>query len=162
MPRLFTPSYEGAEQALSRAIQLSRVLELLSTSPRYAGLPLNHAYHSISPALDLRQFQLCWHKNGELAGWLSWAWMSDYTLHQPPRPLSQLDRSEWNEGPHLCMCDLVAAPGHHAAMLDEFMEGVALHRPVLYTYPHLPGDAAQFIEWPLSTRQPLLQFFQAA
>lgn len=155
------------DQVQALALQeekLGTALLLLLQIPRYRKLPLSALRAWLQPAVQHGQIVFAFNRHGEVVSYCTWAMLSADTLTRMQRASTVLHLSEWNEGPHLWLMELVGAGGAGQDMMaylqDHFFADVAVaywhrrrggyvrrHRVGRRAYPsddgkfHLPGNA---------------------
>jgi hemolysin-activating ACP:hemolysin acyltransferase len=92
---------------VSRHVETGLALSALAVSRQYLKVPVGVVRSSVLHAQSTRQFKTFRDSNGVPKGFLSWAWLSNYSLARLESNASLvLHPSEWNEGEILCFRDI--------------------------------------------------------
>jgi hemolysin-activating ACP:hemolysin acyltransferase len=95
-------------QSITEAEQ-GHMLMALRCSNSHAAAPTEALNLLVDVCYSLRQYHRYSDSSGQPKGFLSWAWLSEFTLDRlQANPFVPLHPSEWNEGVILCFCDVVA------------------------------------------------------
>jgi hemolysin-activating ACP:hemolysin acyltransferase len=79
-------------------------------------------FHIVSPAISHRRIQFFYNDNGMVVGYVVWATLSDQNHALMQAQQIRLHLSDWNEGPHLWILDLVAPYGHFRDIIQTLMK----------------------------------------
>jgi hemolysin-activating ACP:hemolysin acyltransferase len=106
----------------------------LKCSAAYSAAPDDALNSLIEVCHSIQQFRVYEDSRGEPQGFLSWAWLSDFTLDRLQiNPFAPLHPSEWNEGETLCFRDLAATAQSAAAIAKDLGGGSFPDEPCYIT-----------------------------
>jgi hemolysin-activating ACP:hemolysin acyltransferase len=106
----------------------------LQRSASYFAAPDDAVNALIEVCHSIQQYRVYDDRRGEPQGFLSWAWLSDFTLNRLQiNPFAQLHPSEWNEGEILCFRDLAATDQTVIAIAKDLRGGLFPDEPCYIT-----------------------------
>lgn len=131
----------GSEEVKFHSSQLGLAAQLMFQSSRHQKYPLSYLNHVVEPALRHDQLKFYYDFRGEPVAYVIWAYL---TADVENRFLSdgfwKLHISEWNEGSHLWVIDLVAKPGLARRVLRRFSTDVLTNEKAV-RYFRYRGDS---------------------
>jgi hemolysin-activating ACP:hemolysin acyltransferase len=149
MPRIYHTSYYIAKSGLYQARDVGNAVILLGRAKKYSTSSLANALQSILPAIQLQQYRMYFAEDGAPNAMITWAWLSDYSMNKKPmRPIYALPRSEWNEGRHLCIIDVLSSRHDVSKLISDFLNFVAIDQMNFFTYSvQRNAEEAGFFMW---------------
>lgn len=127
----------GAEQTLTRALEIGRCLLALWNSGQAEQSPLWRSFYMLTEIVAIRQFRTYLAPNNGSDGLLTWAWLSERTIARVEHtPLHAVHTSEWNEGATLCLCDVVMTDAVSKDMLEDIRGNL------------FPAEMTMLLYWP--------------
>lgn len=114
--RYYLDGHPSAAQ-INESAQVGYVVHLLCSTPRRA-YRLASLTPWVLPAIRLRQIEFYFDSRGQPAGYVTWAFLTDQVAQEYATDHDRLlHLSEWNEGEHLWVIDVVAPGGNLRALL---------------------------------------------
>lgn len=150
---LFLASSEGSgllhafKAEIGAALERGLLLRLMSTVPEDASLPLWVAINRLRVPLSLYQHRIYRGENGNVSGFLTWAWLTDQNMAKRPLSLLGLHPHEWNDGRRLCLMDGVIGPDVSAAMIRDISEELFPEEDLSVCTLHTPVRTSQLRSW---------------
>jgi hemolysin-activating ACP:hemolysin acyltransferase len=132
-----------AKSAAELAAQtLGEVAVLARHIPEIGNLPFTSAMERLVRPLNLHQYQLYRDTDGQLIGYVAWAWLdSNFASQDIPLPQA-LAPHQWNEGSTLLICDaFVTHLGLAAARVNAVLAQMPLTRIVIAHRPQTIASA---------------------
>ncbi len=105
----------AAQRAHAEALGMAAVLR------RDANQDLRNLFRLVSPAVSHRKIQFFYNDNGMVVGYIIWATLSDKNHALMQEQDVRLHLSDWNEGTHLWILDVVAPYGHFRDIVQKLM-----------------------------------------
>jgi hemolysin-activating ACP:hemolysin acyltransferase len=129
----------SAVNALQAALELGQVVQLVRHTPALADLPLPLALRRLRVAQNLMQQRLYRQPDGQLCGYLAWAWIDQALIESGLPEPHQLPAHQWNEGRHLVLCDAIASPTGLPLLTADLRSGIFPAEP-LWLHTAQPGQ----------------------
>jgi hemolysin-activating ACP:hemolysin acyltransferase len=154
-----------------RTAKLNATLEIDAEKHRMrAGIQSSAAYsastdNSLSSLIQIchssQQYRVYEAKGNEPRGFLSWAWLSAFTLERlTANPLAPLHPSEWNEGTSLCFRDIAATPEIAAAIASDLGGGLFPMEPCYVTMQTDASGGLSLIRFESNERYELAEWLR--
>lgn len=125
----------SADTLLTHAVELGEVALLAGPTTTLGQLPLPHALARLKAPMNQLQRRLYRDGNGQLVGYVSWAWMTADALAGAVPKFHQMAGYQWNEGQHLLLCDAIASPGSAAVVANDLASGLLASEPTWVRSP---------------------------
>lgn len=103
---------------VSVPICLGQMMLLAMESPLHKDVPLHALKTMLLPAILKGQFKI-FHFDGKLAGFTTWAYLSDQIFDKYLNNRMTLDAEDWDSGDRVWIMEIVAPFGHHAMIVNE-------------------------------------------
>jgi cytolysin-activating lysine-acyltransferase len=118
---------------------LGEITWLLSQSPLHKNLFISDLEWMVMPAILLEQFRIFPGPNGQPAGLILWASVSDDTEQRLREGLVKLSPQEWRGGDNLWLIEMVSPFGGQEEMLADAAASIFAGKPFKYQRPGLNG-----------------------
>ena len=153
---------DSARAAVDKHVATGQALLALGAAKEYANVATGAVRSMVLSAFSTRQSKTYFNGADTPFGFVSWAWVSQYTLMRlQVDAAAHLHPSEWNEGESLCFRDVAVTEDAVDAIADDLGGLLFPSEPVCYFAMRAPRrDAPELVRFAASRRADLAQWMR--
>ncbi|WP_082679870.1 toxin-activating lysine-acyltransferase [Paucibacter sp. KCTC 42545] len=146
---------------VEKFLNYGQAMTALARSPQYLDKSIGSVHAMLVSTFNIQQNKVYFDQKGISSGFVSWAWVSQYTIQKlRATPISDIHSSEWNEGDALCFRDLVITKDNASSIAEDIGGMMFPEEPCFLTIRSIESGRAELFRVERSERKQLGDWIQ--